>query len=737
MKDRNVEILAPAGSVECLKAAVCAGADAIYLGGTRFGARAYADNLDEKQLLEAIDYVHLHGKRIYMTINTLFKEQELDELYAYLRPYYEQGLDAVIVQDVGAMQLVRDRFPDIALHVSTQATVTNSLGASFFKKIGAERIVPARELSLKEIRKMKQDTGLEIECFVHGAMCYCYSGQCLMSSMIGGRSGNRGQCAQPCRLPYGVGGKKAADIMSLKDMCAIELIPELTEAGIDSFKIEGRMKQPDYVYTVTEMYRRYADLYLEKGDAGFHVKSEDLRKLEDVYRRRGYCDGYYHRQNGKEMISLKRPPVEKEKEIKQIEYKIQEKINGKLILSEGECARLSLKCVTSDAKKEEDLRNVQTEVIGEVVLTAKNQPLSEERIEKQIRKTGNTEFEIQNLDIELNGNVFLPMQALNELRREAISGLEQNILQSYRRVAAESKHSMSLVNHVDIAEKVESTECTKEQVDDENCADENKQKRTCSDIDLQVYIHTIEQLQCAIERDDIRAIYIDDQIAFEHSVDGLRRSVSGKNCELYVAMPYIFRQRVIDDYEKKYADLMEKYDGVLIRNWESLQWLMEKGYQKRIISDYPIYVFNSESKKFLRQAGIDDYTSQPELNQQELKRLSPGGVLIAYGYQPVMITANCIRRTTSGCTGEEGNLFITDRRGKNLLVKNICRHCYNVIYNSVPLVLTDLQKEISQLCPTAVRLDFVQESGKEMSRILDSGELPKDYTRGHFKRGVK
>lgn len=306
MMKREIEILAPAGSWDSLMAGICAGADAVYIGGSRFGARAYADNLDEEQMLRAIDYVHLHGRKIYMTVNTLLKETELAELYDYLAPYYRQGLDAVIVQDIGAMRYIQEAFPGLAIHVSTQATVTNVYGAEFFKELGAERIVPARELSLSEIRDMKERTGLEIECFVHGALCYCYSGQCLMSSMIGGRSGNRGQCAQPCRLPYRVSGNAPGDVLSLKDLCTIDLIPELVDAGIDSFKIEGRMKQPNYVYTVTSMYRKYTALYLEQGRKGYQVSAQDRRKLTDIYRRRGYCEGYYKKQNGREMISLKR-----------------------------------------------------------------------------------------------------------------------------------------------------------------------------------------------------------------------------------------------------------------------------------------------------------------------------------------------------------------------------------------------------------------------------------------------
>lgn len=296
-EQKQIEILAPAGSYASLEAALAAGADAIYAGGMRFGARAYAGNLSEEEYLRAIDEVHLQQKKIYMTVNTLLKDQELGELYDYLLPYYRQGLDAVIVQDPGVFSFIRGVFPDLPIHVSTQMTVTGSYGAEFFGKHGAQRIVPAREINLSEIREMKEKTGLEIECFVHGAMCYCYSGQCLMSSMIGGRSGNRGQCAQPCRLPYAVDGKKPQDIMSLKDLCTIEMIPDLVDAGIDSFKIEGRMKQPEYVYTVARMYRKYADLYLQEGRKGFHVDPQDLKILQSAYTRRGYMKGYYQCEN--------------------------------------------------------------------------------------------------------------------------------------------------------------------------------------------------------------------------------------------------------------------------------------------------------------------------------------------------------------------------------------------------------------------------------------------------------
>ena len=308
---KKVELLAPAGNYEAFLGAINAGADAVYLGGERFGARAYADNFDAQQILRALHVAHFYGKKIYLTVNTLLKEPELAAVCDYLSPFAKAGLDGVIVQDFGVLSRIRDRFPGLPLHASTQMTVTGKRGAALLKQAGISRIVPARELSLEEIQKIK-DTGVEVECFIHGAMCYCYSGQCLFSSILGGRSGNRGRCAQPCRLPYQVfDGKKRllenAYPLSLKDMCTVEYLPALLETGIDSFKIEGRMKRPEYAAGVTAVYRKYIDLYHKEGASEFHVDPADMEKLRGLYIRSEIQTGYYTRHNGKEMVSLKNP----------------------------------------------------------------------------------------------------------------------------------------------------------------------------------------------------------------------------------------------------------------------------------------------------------------------------------------------------------------------------------------------------------------------------------------------
>ena len=506
MKDR-VEILAPAGSMECLKAAIAAGADAVYTGGALFGARAYAHNLTEEELLEAIDYVHLHGRRLYLTVNTLIKDREMEkQMYDYLLPYYRQGLDAVIVQDIGLFRFIRKHFPDLPIHASTQMTLTGVDGAKFLEKEGAQRIVTSRELSMAEVKKIADETELEIESFVHGALCYCYSGQCLFSSFIGGRSGNRGQCAQPCRLLYRTPeAKRPQYLLSLKDICTLELIPEMIESGIYSFKIEGRMKKPEYAAAVAFQYRKYADLYLkyyEECPAGedpaayamkkYRVCEEDRQMLLDLYNRGGFHTGYYHTQNGREMVSLNRPnhagvpavkvlakkgrtvtakamtdlspqdiielPMRKGREkadnytckdavrkgmnvqipvfadtpFKRDEIwmrtrnsalierlheefvngKIKERICGTFRLYPQEAATLTVKC-----------RDAEITVTGEKAQEALSQPMSRERIEKQLRKTGNTEFEFSFLKVEIGEKVFLPMQSLNELRREAMETL--------------------------------------------------------------------------------------------------------------------------------------------------------------------------------------------------------------------------------------------------------------------------------------------------------------------------
>lgn len=804
MKDR-VEILAPAGSMECLKAAIAAGADAVYTGGALFGARAYAHNLTEEELLEAIDYVHLHGRRLYLTVNTLIKDREMEkQMYDYLLPYYRQGLDAVIVQDIGLFRFIRKHFPDLPIHASTQMTLTGVDGAKFLEKEGAQRIVTSRELSMAEVKKIADETELEIESFVHGALCYCYSGQCLFSSFIGGRSGNRGQCAQPCRLLYRTPeAKRPQYLLSLKDICTLELIPEMIESGIYSFKIEGRMKKPEYAAAVAFQYRKYTDLYLkyyeecpaEEDPAAYamkkyRVREEDRQMLLDLYNRGGFHTGYYHTQNGREMISLNRPnhagvpavkvlakkgrnvtakaltdlypqdiielPMRKGREkadnytckdaVKKgmnvqipvfadtpfkrdeiwmrtrnstlidtlreefVNGKIKERICGTFRLYPQEKATLTVKC-----------RDAEITVAGEKAQEALSQPMSRERIEKQLRKTGNTEFEFSFLKAEIGEKVFLPMQSLNELRREALETLEKVICEKYRR-SGEVKDPEEDKTELSMEEEILSG-------------------WTAS-------VRTAEQMEVILEEEAIGRIYADctmfPRIWEKDSYVEWITKVHAAGKEIYLVMPYIFRERTRKQYEAAYNRIFGAgWDGILIANYESFAFLKEHGYTGRIMTDYNLYEFNQESRKFWKEKGVFEFTAPVELTERELQDLRvKDGEVIVYGYLPMMISAGCIQKTTRGCLKKSGQTTITDRYRNPFVVKNECDYCYNILYNYVPLYLGDRMEEVYQIGPGRIRLMFTTERQQEVRRILsayfEGKELPEGtYTRGHWKRGIK
>ncbi len=742
MKDQRPELLSPAGSMASLKAAVEAGADAVYAGGMRFGARAGACNLREEEVKEAIDYVHLHGRKFYLTVNTLLKEQEMGELFNYLLPYYEQGLDAVIVQDVGVFSFVRRQFPDLPVHISTQMTITGADGVSFFAERGARRIILARELSLQEIQDIRaeadtlaEDTAPELECFVHGALCYCYSGQCLLSSMIGGRSGNRGLCAGPCRLAYtasraekDIPSPEPETLLSLKDLCTITDLPALTEAGIDAFKIEGRMKQPDYVYTVTALYRKYLDLYLKLKETGrekdWKVSRADLKTLQAAYRRRGYTDGYYFRSNGREMVSFDRPqtdspagaaPVPSSEKCENKATQLQEKINGKLMLSAGRRAKLVLECGKTSVTCE-----------GAVVQEARQQPLTAGQVEKQIRKTGQTPFAFQELTMDISGPVFLPVGDLNALRREGLSRLQDKLLEGYRRspILKEQDRGPAPVSIP---------------------ADDRGEKRPRRSLKISVLVSTVEQLEGAISVPAVARIYVDAGIWFSQEVTDL---IMDCTAQIFLALPYVFREKTRRIFAALYESILTWYDGVLIRNWDEFAWLKRQEYPGPVLSDQNLYVFNRESAAFLTQAGIDSWTAPAELNARELKELGiKGQSLVVYGYQPVMISAGCIRKTTAGCSrgkraGDAGEwMTLTDETRHVFQVKMVCPYCYNLIYNSVPLFLLDEQEEIRRLDPEFLRLDFTAETREQTQEMIkncaDGSCQPGPcYTRGHFRRGV-
>lgn len=735
----KVELLSPAGNYEAFLGALNAGADAVYMGGDKYGARAYADNFSAEEICRAIHTAHFMGKKIYLAVNTLIKESELAGLYGWLLPYYEAGLDGVIVQDLGALCYIRDRFKGLALHASTQMTLTGPGGVSILKEQGVERIVPARELSLEEVRALKKQTGLEIECFIHGAMCYCYSGQCMFSSILGGRSGNRGRCAQPCRLPYQIyendaetGGAEYP--LSLKDMCTITYIPQLIEAGIDSFKIEGRMKKPEYAAGVTALYRKYIDLYEEKGTDGYHVEREDLEKLRSLYIRSEVQTGYYERHNGREMITLHQPSYAGSNP-ELLEYirtlylhepdKRPVKMRVALNIGEPACLKITGK------------QGTEVTVRGNVVEKAQNMPLQEENIRKQLIKTGNSLVSVSECEIVMQGDVFMPVSALNELRRKGVEAFERQCIENLGMISRrETPAEFADDKNTRLTESVKGVQTYSQ-------GDLYHIGKTTQKTAVDILVSTYEQLAVAAEH-PCRRIYIDSDLYVKQYRQISECIKVHENPEYYLALPYVLRARD-EDYLRQLAKLVNgsPVRGFLIRNLEEAVYVTSLGDNYALVPDAGLYVFNSGSMRFFANYS-NEYTIPYELNGKEAgqltryaHRIGIRSTIIMYSRIPMMVTANCVGKTAGKCP-PDGEMRIKDRYGTSFMVETNCTHCYNIIYNSVPYSLHLQQKEADKVGADIRRYDFTVESGEDCRRILEGKDFPYEkYTTGHLKRGVE
>lgn len=720
MKERQIELLAPAGSYEGFEAALGAGADAVYVGGAAFGARAYAKNFGEEELLRAIDTAHIHGKKLYLTVNTLLKNREMEEqLFAYLNPFYKEGLDAVIVQDLGVFSFIKQCFPKLHLHASTQMTVTGPEGMRFLEEKGASRVVAARELSLGELKAMHKVSSIEIEAFVHGALCYSYSGQCLMSSIFGGRSGNRGRCAQPCRLPYGTSPvkgryKKGGEMcsLSLKDINTIEILPKILDAGVTSLKIEGRMKQPEYTAAVTSVYRKYLDILFREGEEKYAVEQKDLKYLLDVFNRGGSCTGYYEIQNGPSMMAFENDRKTGDVQVEVIKRK--EKINGKFILFPGSPAILEVTfgkiCVSASA--------------GEVQ-TAQNRPMDEERIRRQMEKLGNTPYVWETLEIEMGDGIFVPVKVLNEVRREALALLEKTCLETKGREGGR------------LPEKRETVK---------NCPSAH--------MSLYVSCEDSETGRALMKEQELTGMYLPFRAMEELLEEGTERGL-----EMYLSLPHIVRGGMPEGFLEtagKWISMGMK--GFLVRNLESYGMLKKAGFEKLCVLDASMYTWNNRAVSFWREEGIMRNTVPFELNERELRhRDNRDSEMVVYGYIPLMISAQCVQKNLYGCKKEEGGIWLKDRYGKEFFASCVCRPwktentkektpCYNIIYNSIPCGLPKEKAQIKELGIQAVRLAFTTEKPREALEIcrdfasayIKGGTAPdREYTKGHFKRGAE
>jgi putative protease len=720
----DLELLAPAGTFECFRAAINAGADAVYLGGEKFGARAYAGNFTTDEIIEALKIAHIFGRKIYLTVNTLIKENEIDDLIPYMTPLCNAGLDGAIVQDMGVFEILRSNFPNLELHASTQMAITGMYGAEYLKKLGACRVVPARELSLDEIRDIKAKTGLDIECFIHGAMCYAYSGQCLFSSVLGGRSGNRGRCAGPCRLPYTDKKGNTVYPLSLKDMYTLPILPELIKAGVNSFKIEGRMKSPEYVAGVTSVYRKYIDMYINNPDKPYKVDKRDENLLKSLYIRSDICNGYYKKHNDKSMITIKEPgysgssaEVIKDIQDKYVSKNITLPISGYVRIRTGEPSQLTF-----------SYKDLSVTVSGDEPSKAQNRPLDEAEIGKRIRKLGDTCFELTALDIDTDNESFMAVKAINELRRKACEELTNRLCGL--KMPKSSKGSRTISHE-------------KSRIKDDQTGITNK---------LSVLVSTESQLVAANKEDGVDMIYVNADI-FLYRKD--KESLLQEDREYALVFPHILRKRSYK-YFDSYLELLDlgKFKGVMVRNFEELEWLNEIGYKGQIYSDYTVYAWNNKALDFYDRQ-FDKITLPVELNKKELGLINNNGKLsfLVYGYIPLMYSANCIQNTLEGCINDlSGNKHIyklTDRYKNVFSIEQNCLHCYNILYNTVPLSLHGQIEGILKRGLNELRLDFSVESEAQTREVLsfykslifereNNCEVPfKDFTNGHYKRGVE
>lgn len=705
MRNKDFELLAPAGSLEILKGVIESGADAVYVGGSMFGARAYANNFTEEELLEAIDFAHLRGVKVYLTVNTLIKNSEFSKLYDYLLPYYKRGLDAVIVQDIGVVKAIHEYFPSMEIHTSTQMTVTGADGVRFLSQFGVTRVVMAREVSLAEMKRIHEETSMELEAFVHGALCYSYSGQCLFSSILGGRSGNRGRCAQPCRLPYTVEGKKDEYILSLKDMCGIKVLDKLHDAGVYSLKIEGRMKQLEYACGVVKYYRSYIDSKKPVSDA-------DYDRIKALGNRCGFTDRYYFDHNGSDMVTYVKPNfVSNAAEPSPEKRKLS--IEGELVLREGEPGSLTVK-----------RGDVTYKASIEPVSAALKAPLDKKAAIDRINKTGDTDFEFSHIKAQIGENVFVPNGALNKLRRDAISGLCDKLLKKYYRDDArytDMSRLTALPEHV-----VKSDAAHDEAINDYTTI--------CSCM-------TRAQLDTLIGYECFDVFYLDFDMydrktLIQQFADDVK-SLTKRNKKVYLMLPTIFRADS-SDYFVTIAKELDKvsFEGFVVKNYEELYLTENLFTGRKVILDHNMYTFNDVSKSAFFEHGVSGDTVPLELNSKEIMhRNNIGSQMIVYGYYPLMTTANCVHKNTKGCDKKQKLIYLKDRYNKSFAVCNNCKECYNTIYNSLPTMLIKNISKLKEAGIRSFRYSFTIETPKQIKAVMD--DKVAEYTNGHYKRGVE
>lgn len=780
---KKIELLSPAGGVESIHAAVQNGTDAIYLGGSRFSARAYASNFTDEDMEKVVDYCHTYGVKIYVTVNTLIKENEIKDVIAYIGFLYKIGVDALIVQDVGIAALIKKNFSDFEIHASTQMTIHNAEGALYYKELGFKRIVLSRELSLKEIKYISKDLNIETEMFVHGALCVCYSGQCLMSSVIGGRSGNRGRCAQPCRLPYTLINEsnlesKKGYFLSTKDICTLNDVEDIINSGTASLKIEGRMKRPEYVAGVVSAYRKAIDSVYSNTE--YDVKEEE-KKLLKLFNREGFSKAYLFGNVGKDMMAYNFPKntgIKLGKVLDNGEVLLEEEVNlkdgiragekgavvskiikaGKEVLAakNGEKVRLypefykksDIVYKTSDEKFLKELsgsyedkykkkialdlvvkfevgkqvflkavinEEVYSECFGEKVEKAQRKPVTKEKLEENLRKTGNTPFEIKNIKFESYEEGFLPISHINLVRRELLEKLQNSITIKFKR-ETKSVLDFSIGNN----------------------------KKEYKSPEFMIGVCFENQLKAAVSM-GFKDIIVD--LFSKKSPKNLKLYNLGNDINIYLKIPNIIK----DEFEevcKLIDENIGSIKGIVTANAGILR---KYGSRINIIGDYKLNIFNAFAASFYKD--LKGVCISTELTRQEIKGIAEKRLvetqLLVYGKVETMVSEYCPIGSTFGgkcsksnCAGAclNGNYVLKDRKGVSFNVVTD-KYCRSHVYNPIPLNLLDKIYEIREMGVDSLRIDFINEDENEVEKVLkmikENQVDMKNYTRGSYKRGVE
>lgn len=798
------ELLAPVGSFESLYAAVRNGANAVYLGGKLFNARAYASNFDFEELVEAVSYAHLHGVKVYITVNILLDDSEMEAVIDYIRYLYSIDVDAIIVQDLGLISIVREIFPDFEIHGSTQMTINNLSGVEFLGEQGFKRVVLARETPIEEIRYIRKNTSIELETFIHGALCVSYSGQCLMSSLIGGRSGNRGTCAQPCRMAYSIIDKEGRlldnwdkkYILSPKDLNSLENMNELMDAGIDSFKIEGRMKRPEYVATVVNAYRKAID------KTSGNLTENNKKDVEQIFNR-GFTKGLGLGDFGKSFISIDRPDnrgllagrvlnINK----KEVTISLYEDIdigdgiefqlnNGEYkgfksskigrrgtnisfdkvgnILPNSLVYKTSSEKLLKDARlsfeKEEDKIPIDMDIriklnekpkltikykeyivesYGELNAEKSNNiSLTKDKINEQLAKLGDTLYSLNKLNIELDENIYLSLSVLNKLRRDAILNLNEKIKNFNSRVILDDNKYNNLKSKFFVYRKKSKTDIKK----------------------LSIKVDNFEQFN-RIDLSKLDRIYI----GFYDNLEKVISKVNDHNKELYIYTDKILYQNDLEEFRKLISPISNKISGISVSNLGSIKYFKDN-INTEIHGDIGLNLFNSFSVNSLQSFGISSFTLSPELNLQQIKRITEkidGNIeTIVYGYLPAMVTRNCPMAIVKNCKDDSNcktcnfakDYGLKDR--KDLVFNMERKNGFSILYNSVPLYVLDNIDKIFSSGVNMVRLDFTKElneiSGiqnilhdyinnkidiKDIKDFSDIFKQSNNITNGHYFRGI-